>query len=39
MQFKVFEKGVNAIHNSIDLWIQYCDFKIQHCKDNEKIRE
>jgi len=36
---EVFEKGVNAIHNSIDLWIQYCDFKIQHCKDNEKIRD
>jgi len=36
---EVFEKGVNAIHNSIDLWIQYCDFKIQNCKDNEKIRD
>ncbi|ORX60069.1 TPR-like protein [Piromyces finnis] len=36
---EVFEKGVMAIHNSIDLWIQYCDFKIQHCKDNEKIRD
>ncbi|KAG4095305.1 TPR-like protein [Neocallimastix lanati (nom. inval.)] len=36
---EVFEKGVSAIHNSIDLWIQYCDFKIQYCKDNEKIRD
>ncbi|KAI9253174.1 hypothetical protein BY458DRAFT_443358 [Sporodiniella umbellata] len=34
---KTFERGLAAIHNSIDLWNQYLDFKMTHSVDNEEI--
>ncbi|KAI9090990.1 putative mRNA splicing protein [Phlyctochytrium arcticum] len=27
---EIFERGVVSIHNSVDLWTQYCSFKVQH---------
>ncbi|CAG8568103.1 2769_t:CDS:10, partial [Diversispora eburnea] len=35
---KIYERGVAAISNSVDLWTQYCSFKIEHCSDVEEIR-
>ncbi|CAG8482729.1 5968_t:CDS:10 [Acaulospora colombiana] len=36
---KIYERSVAAIANSVDLWTQYCAFKIEHYPDNvEEIR-
>ncbi|CAB5325350.1 unnamed protein product [Rhizophagus irregularis] len=36
---KIYERGVVAIANSVDLWTQYCGFKIEHYSDDlEAIR-
>ncbi|KAI8614784.1 hypothetical protein BC830DRAFT_353194 [Chytriomyces sp. MP71] len=36
---EVFERGVSAIHNSIDLWNHYCQFKVDKSSDDvEGIR-
>ncbi|CAH1760689.1 1715_t:CDS:10, partial [Entrophospora sp. SA101] len=36
---KIYERGVEAIPNSVDLWTQYCSFKIEHYPDDiEGIR-
>ncbi|CAG8505513.1 14463_t:CDS:10, partial [Racocetra fulgida] len=36
---KIYERGVAAIANSVDLWTQYCAFKIEHYPDDvEAIR-
>ncbi|EIE80182.1 hypothetical protein RO3G_04887 [Rhizopus delemar RA 99-880] len=34
---RTFERGVTAIHNSIDLWNQYIDFKMAKSTNNEEI--
>ncbi|CEP08659.1 hypothetical protein [Parasitella parasitica] len=34
---QTFERGVVAIHNSIDLWNQYIDFKMRHSASNQEI--
>ncbi|KAI8636817.1 hypothetical protein BD408DRAFT_454442 [Parasitella parasitica] len=34
---KTFERGVVAIHNSIDLWNHYIDFKMNHSASNQEI--
>ncbi|RIB26755.1 hypothetical protein C2G38_1996840 [Gigaspora rosea] len=31
---KIYERGVAAIANSVDLWTQYCAFKIEHYPDD-----
>ncbi|KAJ3184089.1 hypothetical protein HDU85_001940 [Gaertneriomyces sp. JEL0708] len=37
---EIFERGVTAIPNSVDLWVQYCSFRIENISDNSKsIRE
>ncbi|CAG8740784.1 10381_t:CDS:10, partial [Funneliformis caledonium] len=36
---KIYERGVAAIANSVDLWTQYCAFRIEHYPDDlEAIR-
>ncbi|CAG8523984.1 6594_t:CDS:10 [Paraglomus brasilianum] len=35
---KIYERGVAAISNSVDLWTQYCQFKIEHAESDEEIR-
>ncbi|KAJ3092554.1 hypothetical protein HK102_005834 [Quaeritorhiza haematococci] len=35
---QIFERGVASIHNSVDLWTQYCSFQLEHSKDEEAIR-
>ncbi|KAJ3012126.1 UNVERIFIED_CONTAM: hypothetical protein HDU68_001358 [Siphonaria sp. JEL0065] len=35
---KTFERAVAAIHNSIDLWIHYCQFKVDHEQDPDAVR-
>ncbi|KAG9286505.1 hypothetical protein G9A89_014671 [Geosiphon pyriformis] len=35
---KIYERGVAAIANSVDLWTQYCAFKIEHAQDEDTIR-
>ncbi|KAG5459862.1 MAG: hypothetical protein BJ554DRAFT_8165, partial [Olpidium bornovanus] len=37
---KTFERGVAAVFNSVDLWTQYCSFKMEHFRDDvEGIRQ
>ncbi|KAJ3035364.1 hypothetical protein HDV00_004044 [Rhizophlyctis rosea] len=33
---EVFRSGVSSIHNSVDLWTQYCAFKIEHFPEDEE---
>ncbi|KAI9332219.1 hypothetical protein BDR26DRAFT_824091 [Obelidium mucronatum] len=35
---EVFERAVSAIHNSIDLWIHYCQFKVDNSQDVDDVR-
>ncbi|KAI9744702.1 MAG: hypothetical protein M1818_001627 [Claussenomyces sp. TS43310] len=35
----VFERGVASITNSVDLWTDYCSFKVETCHDPDVIRE
>ncbi|MCJ1435970.1 pre-mRNA splicing factor [Xylographa pallens] len=35
----VYERGVASITNSVDLWTNYCAFKVETSHDSEVIRE
>jgi pre-mRNA-processing factor 39 len=35
----VFERGVASITNSVDLWTNYCSFKVETSHDPDVIRE
>ncbi|KAF2810475.1 uncharacterized protein BDZ99DRAFT_476635 [Mytilinidion resinicola] len=35
----VYERGVASITNSVDLWMNYCAFKVDTCHNTEEIRE
>ncbi|CAD6504095.1 BgTH12-05832 [Blumeria graminis f. sp. triticale] len=35
----VFERGVASITTSVDLWTDYCSFKVETCHDPDVIRE
>lgn len=35
----VFERGVASITTSVDLWTDYCAFKVETCHDPDVIRE
>jgi pre-mRNA-processing factor 39 len=35
----VFERGIASITNSVDLWSDYCSFKVETCHDPDLIRE
>ncbi|KAI9809747.1 MAG: hypothetical protein M1825_000180 [Sarcosagium campestre] len=35
----VYERGVASISNSVDLWTNYCAFKVETSHDNDVIRE
>ncbi|KAJ3290745.1 hypothetical protein HK104_006551 [Borealophlyctis nickersoniae] len=38
--FQIFEQGVASIHNSLDLWCQYCHFKMDHWpNEDDAIRQ
>lgn len=38
-QLQVFERGVASILNSVDLWTDYCAFKVETSHDPDVIRE
>lgn len=38
-QEQVYERGVASIGVSVDLWTNYCGFKIETCHDADVIRE
>ena len=35
----VYERGVSSISSSVDLWANYCTFKMDTSHDNDIIRE
>ncbi len=35
----VYERGVASITNSVDLWTNYCAFKVETSHDSDVIRE
>lgn len=35
----VYERGIASINNSVDLWANYCSFKVETCHDSDIIRE
>ncbi|KAF2669581.1 hypothetical protein BT63DRAFT_264443 [Microthyrium microscopicum] len=35
----IYERGVASISNSVDLWQNYCNFKVETCHDVNVIRE
>lgn len=35
----VYERGVSCISSSVDLWTNYCAFKMDTCHDYDVIRE
>lgn len=35
----VYERGVSCVSSSVDLWANYCTFKVQTSHDNTVIRE
>lgn len=35
----VYERGVSCITPSVDLWANYCTFKMDTSHDNDVIRE
>ncbi|KAF2657308.1 hypothetical protein K491DRAFT_595108 [Lophiostoma macrostomum CBS 122681] len=35
----VYERGVSCISSCVDLWKDYCNFKIETCHNNDIIRE
>ncbi|KAI9729043.1 MAG: hypothetical protein M1828_000128 [Chrysothrix sp. TS-e1954] len=37
--YQVYERGVASITISVDLWAQYCSFKLDTCHDYDTIRE
>lgn len=36
---QVYERGVASIGISVDLWANYCAFKVETSHDNDVIRE
>jgi pre-mRNA-processing factor 39 len=36
---QVYERGVASITNSVDLWTNYCSFKVETSHDPDVIRE
>ena len=36
---QVYERGVASITNSVDLWANYCAFKVETSHDSDLIRE
>lgn len=36
---QVYERGVASIGISVDLWANYCGFKVDTCHDGDIIRE
>jgi pre-mRNA-processing factor 39 len=36
---QVYERGVASITNSVDLWTNYCSFKVETSHDSDVIRE
>ena len=36
---QVYERGVASITNSVDLWTNYCSFKVETSHDSDIIRE
>jgi pre-mRNA-processing factor 39 len=36
---QVYERGVGSIANSVDLWTNYCSFKVETSHDSDVIRE
>jgi pre-mRNA-processing factor 39 len=36
---QVFERGVASITTSVDLWTDYCSFKVETSHDPDVIRE
>ena len=37
--YQVFERGVASITTSVDLWTDYCSFKVETSHDPDVIRE
>ena len=37
--FQVYERGVASITNSVDLWTEYCSFKMETTHDPQVVRE
>lgn len=35
----IYERGVSSCHASVDLWTNYCGFKMETSHDPEEIRE
>lgn len=35
----VYERGISSISSSVDLWTNYCTFKVETSHDPEVIRE
>ncbi|KAK0703279.1 hypothetical protein B0T26DRAFT_756839 [Lasiosphaeria miniovina] len=35
----VYERGCASVTNSVDLWMEYCSFKMETCHDAEIVRE
>lgn len=36
---QVYERGVASVFNSVDLWTNYCSFKVETSHDPDVIRE
>ena len=34
----VYERGVSAVPSSVDLWTNFCAFKMETCHDQDEIR-
>lgn len=39
VRLQVYERGVASITNSVDLWTNYCGFKVETSHDPDVIRE
>ena len=35
----IYERGTASITNSVDLWTNFCSFKVETCHEPEVIRE
>jgi pre-mRNA-processing factor 39 len=36
---QVYERGISCVTTSVDLWANYCTFKMDTSHDNDIIRE
>ena len=36
---QIYERGVASISVSVDLWTNYCSFKMDTCHDSDATRE